>query len=82
LKAGSYSYPREQAATMTGIASGSWALANYILLQFLGPMFNRQEYGEAFWTIALCPVVGIAGWLLLSRDQPAASAASAGGSAD
>lgn len=82
LKAGSYSYPREQAATMTGIASGSWALANYILLQFLGPMFNRHEYGEAFWTIALCPVVGIAGWLLLSRAQPAASAVSAGGSAD
>jgi MFS transporter, ACS family, hexuronate transporter len=79
LKAGSYSYPREQAATMTGIASGSWALANYILLQFLGPMFNRHEYGEAFWMIALCPVVGVAGWLLLSRDQPAASAASAGG---
>jgi MFS transporter, ACS family, hexuronate transporter len=81
LKAGSYSYPREQAATMTGIASGSWALANYILLQFLGPMFNRHEYGEAFWTIAVCPVVGVAGWLLLSRGQPAASAASASGSA-
>jgi ACS family hexuronate transporter-like MFS transporter len=78
LKVGSYSYPREQAATMTGIASGSWALANYILLQFLGPMFNQHRYGEAFWTIALCPVVGVAGWLYLSRREPVAAAASRG----
>lgn len=77
LKVGSYSFPREQAATMTGIASGSWALVNYILLQFLGPMFNRHRYGEAFWLIALCPVAGVIGWLILSRNEPAAAIASA-----
>ena len=77
LKVGSYSFPREQAATMTGIASGSWALVNYILLQFLGPMFNQHRYAEAFWTIALCPVAGVIGWLFLSRDQAAARTASA-----
>ena len=70
LKVGSYSFPREQAATMTGIASGSWALVNYILLQFLGPMFNQHRYNEAFWTIALCPVAGTVVWLFLSRRQP------------
>jgi hypothetical protein len=79
LKVGSYSFPREQAATMTGIASGSWALVNYILLQFLGPMFNQHRYAEAFWTIALCPVAGVIGWLWLSRNQPAAASARAGG---
>jgi len=77
LKVGSYSFPREQAATMTGIASGSWALVNYILLQFLGPMFNQRRYGEAFWLIALCPVAGVIGWLILSRNEPAAAKASA-----
>jgi len=77
LKVGSYSFPREQAATMTGIASGSWALVNYILLQFLGPMFNQHRYAEAFWMIALCPVAGVIGWLFLSRDQAAARTASA-----
>src|SRR5215471_6929601 len=71
LKVGSYSFPREQAATMTGIASGSWALVNYILLQFLGPMFNQHRYAEAFWMIALCPVAGVIGWLLLSAQRPA-----------
>jgi ACS family hexuronate transporter-like MFS transporter len=69
LKVGSYSFPREQAATMTGIASGSWALVNYILLQFLGPMFNQHRYAEAFWVIALCPVAGVIGWLFLSRNK-------------
>lgn len=83
LKVGSYSFPREQAATMTGIASGSWALANYILLQFLGPMFNQHRYGEAFWTIALCPVIGVAAWLILSRERAYRAAdAGSGGSAD
>jgi MFS transporter, ACS family, hexuronate transporter len=78
LKVGSYSFPREQAATMTGIASGSWALVNYILLQFLGPMFNQHQYAEAFWTIALCPAAGVIGWLWLSRNQPVAVSARAG----
>lgn len=77
LKVGSYSYPREQAATMTGIASGSWALVNYILLQFLGPMFNQHRYAEAFWTIALCPVAGVIVWLFLSRNRSSATADSA-----
>ena len=73
LKVGSYSFPREQAAMMTGIASGSFALVNYILLQFprvgLGSLFNQHRYAEAFWIIALCPVVGVVVWLFLSRDR-------------
>ena len=71
LKVGSFSFPREQAAMMTGIASGSWALVNFILLQFLGPLFNQHRYAEAFWLIALCPAVGVAVWLLLSRKEVA-----------
>ena len=69
LKVGSYSFPREQAAMMTGIASGSWALVNYILLQFLGPLFNQQRYAEAFWIIALCPLAGVLAWMFLSRND-------------
>jgi hypothetical protein len=54
---------------MTGIASGSWSLVNYILLQFLGPLFNQHRYAEAWWLIALCPAVGIGVWLFLSRGR-------------
>jgi ACS family hexuronate transporter-like MFS transporter len=75
LKVGSYSYPREQAAMMTGIASGSWSLANYVLLQFLGPLFNQHRYAEAWWLIALCPAIGIAAWFVLSRGDAARAAA-------
>jgi ACS family hexuronate transporter-like MFS transporter len=69
LKVGSYSFPREQAAMMTGIASGSFALVNYLLLQVLGPLFNQHRYAESFWIIALCPALGIAVWLVLSRRE-------------
>src|SRR5262249_57264848 len=73
LKVGSYSFPREQAAMMTGIASGSFALVNYVLLQFprvgLGALFSQKQYGEAFWIVALCPLVGVVVWLFLSRNQ-------------
>jgi ACS family hexuronate transporter-like MFS transporter len=73
LKAASYSFPREQAAMMTGIASGSFALINFILLQAprvgLGTLFNEHRYAEAWWIVALCPVVGVIGWLFLSRQE-------------
>ena len=69
LKVGSYWYPREQAAMMTGIASGSWALVNFVLLQFLGPLFNQHRYAEAWWLVALCPALGVSLWLILSRDR-------------
>ena len=71
LKAASYSFPREQAAMMTGIASGSFALVNYILLQTpvmgLGTLFNQHRYAEAWWIVALCPVLGTIVWLLLTK---------------
>ena len=37
LKVGSYAFPREQSAMMSGIASGSWSLVNFVLLQAIGP---------------------------------------------
>jgi ACS family hexuronate transporter-like MFS transporter len=73
LKAASFAFPREQAAMMTGIASGSFALVNYILLQApvlgLGVLFQQRRYVEAWWIVALCPVVGILVWLFLSRKD-------------
>lgn len=69
LKVGSYAYPREQAAMMSGIASGSWSLANAMLAPVIGRLFNQQRYAEAFWLIALCPLAGVMVWLWLSRRQ-------------
>ena len=78
LKVGSYAFPREQAAMMSGIASGSWSLVNFILLQAIGPrsnLMNNQQWETIFWIIALLPAVGIAVWLVLSRNQTAAARA-------
>jgi MFS transporter, ACS family, hexuronate transporter len=72
LKVGSYAFPREQSAMMSGIASGSWSLVNFILLQAIGPRSNlmtNQQWEAIFWIIALLPAIGIAVWLVLSRNQ-------------
>jgi ACS family hexuronate transporter-like MFS transporter len=78
LKVGSYAFPREQSAMMSGIASGSWSLVNFLLLQAIGPRSNlmdNQQWGAIFWIIALLPAIGIGIWLVLSRDQTSAARA-------
>jgi ACS family hexuronate transporter-like MFS transporter len=77
LKVGSYAFPREQAAMMTGIASGSWSLVNFLLLRVIGQWsgwINGNRWEEIFWLIAVLPAVGIAIWLVLSRDRSAHTA--------
>ena len=83
LKAGSFAFPREQAAMMTGIASGSWSLVNFILLNAIGAGFaiwgvqiipgtnwlNQRLWQEIFWLIAVLPSIGIAAWFVLSRSE-------------
>jgi MFS family permease len=71
LKVGSYAFPREQAAMMSGIASGSWSLVNALLSPRIGKLFDQRLWSEAFWLIAILPTIGIAVWLVLSRNQEA-----------
>jgi MFS transporter, ACS family, hexuronate transporter len=77
LKVGSYAFPREQAAMMTGIASGSWSLVNFVFLRAIGQWtgwVNANRWEEIFWLIALLPAIGIALWYVLSwNDKPAAA---------
>jgi hypothetical protein len=51
---------------------------NFILLQAIGPrssLMDSQQWETIFWIIALLPVVGIAVWMVLSRDgDPVANA--------
>ncbi len=70
LKASSFAFPREKAAMMTGIASGSWSLVNFLILRLLGPMFDQQQWSQSFWLVALCPVVGVSIWLVLTTIRP------------
>jgi len=78
LKVATYAFPREQAAMMTGIASGSWSLVNFLLLRAIGPWtgwMNGGNWEAIFWLIALLPVIGVAVWWALSLgDRQPASA--------
>jgi hypothetical protein len=67
MKVGSYAFPREQSAMMSGIASGSWSLVNAVLAPFIGRFFDQQAWSAAFWLVALCPLVGVTVWVFLSR---------------
>jgi hypothetical protein len=69
LKVALYNFPREQAAMMSGIASGAWALVNAGVAEPIGMLFDQQRWSEAFWLVALCPALGITVWLILSRGQ-------------
>ena len=69
MKVGSYAFPREQAAMMSGIASGSWSLANALVSPRIGGLFDQQRWSEAFWLIAILPAVGIAVWMIISRSD-------------
>jgi len=79
LKVGSYAFPREQAAMMSGIASGAWSLVNFLFLRLIGTQglgwMDSARWDLIFWTITLTPATGVAVWLVLSRKQEAASTA-------
>jgi ACS family hexuronate transporter-like MFS transporter len=78
LKVGSYAFPRERAAMMTGIASGSWSLVNFLLLRAIGPWtgwITGGNWEAIFWLIAVLPAVGVAVWYVLSLgDKQTATA--------
>ncbi len=73
LKVGSYAFPREQAAMMSGIASGAWAFVNFFFLRLIGGQgmgwMDAGRWDLIFWIIAAMPATGIAVWLVLSRNE-------------
>lgn len=70
MKVASQAFPREQAAMMSGVASGAWALTNAGVAPIIGRLFDQQRWDEAFWLIALAPAVGVAAWVALSKQTP------------
>ena len=74
MKVGAYKFPREQAALMSGIASGAWSLTNAGVSPIIGRFFDQQRWDAAFWLIALAPLVGVVIWIGLSRIEERADA--------
>ena len=69
LKVGSYAFPREQAAMMSGIASGLVGAGQLRLPPADRPLVNQQRWDDMFWLITACPAIGVTIWLLLSRER-------------
>lgn len=69
MKVGSYSFPRHQAAMMSGIASGAWSLVNAFVSPQIGAFFDQGRWSAAFWLIAVLPAIGIGVWMVLSRFE-------------
>jgi len=63
---------------MTGIASGSWSLVNFLLLRAIGPWtgwMNGGNWEAIFWLIAVLPAVCISFLYVLSLgDKQTATA--------
>jgi ACS family hexuronate transporter-like MFS transporter len=69
LKVAAHHFPREKTAMMSGIASGTWSALNALISPSIGRMFGAGQYNEAFWIVALFPVVGTIGWIILSQQR-------------
>jgi sugar phosphate permease len=74
LKANSFAYPPSRAAMMSGIATGSWSLISAFMSPLIGRMFDLQLWAQAFWLVALCPALSVAGWLVLTAVRPTKAA--------
>jgi MFS family permease len=70
LKIASHDFPREQTAMIAGIASGAWSLLNAVLSPIIGRLFDQRLWSEAFWIVALCPIVGVGLWIVLQDRRP------------
>ena len=42
---------------------------NFMFPRLIGPLLNQQRWDEIFWLITACPAIGVAIWLVLSRDR-------------
>src|SRR5262249_59182926 len=69
LKVAAHHFPREKTAMMSGIASGTWSALNALISPSIGRMFGAGQYNEAFWIVALFPVIGTVGWIILSQQR-------------
>ena len=81
LRMGSLVYPKDQAALVGGIGSGSWSAVLALALPIYGRWFDLKMYGVTFASMAVMPAFGTLLWFWLKTrdvcagDHPALNAA-------
>lgn len=69
LRYGAAVVEQERLGLVAGVGAGSWSLIVALIMPGLGRLFDQSRYSLAFGIVAAIPVLGLAGWWLLSRDQ-------------
>ena len=69
LRTGARAYPRERTALVGGTASGAWSAVAAVVLPLLGRWFDQQRFAAIFWVVGLLPMVGVALWVWLSKED-------------
>ena len=67
LRVGSRIYPKDRAAMVAGVGSGSWGAVQAVILPIYGKWFDWEWYTVCFVSMALLPAVGTLLWLWLSK---------------
>jgi MFS transporter, ACS family, hexuronate transporter len=67
LRMGSLVYPKDQAALVAGIGSGSWSAVLALALPIYGRWFDLKMYGVTFASMAVLPAFGTLLWFWLKR---------------
>ena len=65
---------KENSGFLAGFAITSWAGVTSVLTPVLGHLFDRREYAQSFWLMAVFPLAGVIAWWVLR--SPAGVAAS------
>jgi ACS family hexuronate transporter-like MFS transporter len=66
-------YSTDHAGLIAGIGAGSWSGLVAVAMPFFGRLFDQHRYGAAFWIATAIPVMGCAGWFLLSGQHSAST---------
>jgi ACS family hexuronate transporter-like MFS transporter len=67
LRVGSLIFPRDRAALIGGLGSGSWSAVLALALPIYGRWFDQKLYGITFLSMSLIPALGTLLWLFLQR---------------
>jgi len=70
LRYGSNAFPG-RSGVVAGIGAASWSALVAFVMPLIGRYFDHGEYANAFRLVAVFPIIGLAGWRLLSFTRSA-----------
>jgi len=75
LRYGSNAFPG-RSGVIAGIGAASWSALVAGVMPAIGRFFDHGEYSNAFWLVAVFPIIGLFGWRLLAFSHSAKTAES------